>query len=154
MDDRKIEVLLAAIRVGSFSKAAEELHCTQSAVTQTINALEKELHCKVLNRSHCGISLSSVGEALLPAILETEKSLRKLKEQAKTLSQGTSLPIRIGAFSSISNTWLPKRLLEYQKSHPDVIFDIRIGTDNLSDWLLTGEIDLALGDQKRLQKFP
>lgn len=146
-------MLLTTIRTGSFSKAANELNCTQSAVTQTINALEKELNCKILKRDHSGISLSHLGEALLPAILDADKSLRTLMEQATIISQGKSLPIRIGAYSSIANTWLPKLLPEYQTTHPDVIFDIRVGADTLSDWLLKGEIDLALGDINRMRAF-
>ncbi len=66
MDDYKIHVLLAAIRTGSFRKAALELNCTQSAVTQAMNSLENELGCKVLLRNHNGIRLTSAGEELLP----------------------------------------------------------------------------------------
>ena len=43
MDNRKIQVFLATIRLGSFNKAAEELHMTQSAVTQSMNHFEDEL---------------------------------------------------------------------------------------------------------------
>ena len=66
MDDYKIHVLLAAIRTGSFRKAALELNCTQSAVTQAMNSLENELGCKVLLRNHNVIRLTSAGEELLP----------------------------------------------------------------------------------------
>lgn len=153
MDNRKIEVLLTTIRTGSFSKAANELNCTQSAVTQTINALENELNCKLLVRNHSGISLSEIGEILLPTIIEVDRSLRNLQVQADILSKGKTLPIRIGSFSSISNTWLPKLLQEYQKEHSEITFDIKIGTDILSSWLLSGEIDVALGDVERLRAF-
>ncbi len=153
MDNRKIEVLLATIRTGSFSKAASELNCTQSAVTQTVNALESELNCKLLNRTHTGISLSELGEKLLPSILDVDRSIKCLFQQSKMLSEGKTPPIRIGAFSSISNTWLPKLLQSYQGEHPDVSFDIKIGTDIISNWLLNGDIDLALGDVERLHAF-
>lgn len=61
MDDYKIHVLLTAIRTGSFRKAALELNCTQSAVTQAMNSLENELGCKVLQRNHNGIRLTPAG---------------------------------------------------------------------------------------------
>ena len=64
MDDRKLQVLLATIRTGSFSKAAQELNCTQSAVTQMMNSLEDEINCKVLKRTHSGAKLTLAGEKL------------------------------------------------------------------------------------------
>lgn len=153
MDDRKLEVLLAAVRTGSFSKASEELNCTQSAVTQTINSLENELNLKLLERSHRGIKLTESGEQLYPYIVDTERSLRQLKEQSERISSGKTIPLRIGSFSSISSTWLPKRIQEYQKKHPDISFDLRIGTDDLAELLLVGEIDLVIGDRMRLHAF-
>ena len=86
MDKRHLDTLIAAVRTGSFSKASEELHCTQSAVTQSINALENELNCKLLIRSHKGIVLSETGELLYPFVLEAEKSLALLQKQAIRLS--------------------------------------------------------------------
>lgn len=153
MDKRHLDTLIAAVRTGSFSKASEELHCTQSAVTQSINALENELNCKLLIRSHKGIVLSETGELLYPFVLEAEKSLALLQKQAIRLSAKKKRPLRIGAFSSIANTWLPKMIQRYQEIHADVEFDIRISTDQLSAWLANGMIDIALGDSDRLKGF-
>lgn len=153
MDDRKLEVLLTTLRTGSFSKAAQELNCTQSAVTQMMNSIENELCCKILERNHNGIKLTSAGEMLYPLIVEAEASLRRLMEQAMQIADGRALPIRIGSFSSISNTWLPRILQDYHEEHSDTTFDIRIGTDDIARWLLNGEIDLALGDADRCRAF-
>lgn len=153
MDDRKLETLLATIRTGSFSKAAGELCCTQSAVTQMMNSLESELGCRILERNHNGVKLTDVGENLLPYIIEADASLTRLMKYANRLAEGKTIPIRIGSFSSISNTWLPKVIQLYQNTHPDVSFDIRIGSNYITDWLLNGEIDLALGDEDRCRAF-
>lgn len=61
MDNRKLHTLITALRTGSFNKAAQELNCTQSAVTQMMNALENELGCKLLSRSHSGVRLTPAG---------------------------------------------------------------------------------------------
>ena len=153
MDDYKIHILLTAIRTGSFSKAALELNCTQSAVTQAMNSLENELGCKVLQRSHNGIRLTPVGEELLPLLVEADASLARLSQRARQSAAGLSAPLRIGAFSSISSTWLPKVLQEYHALHPETAFDIQVGTDTLSGWLLHGSVDLALGDSVRCRAF-
>ena len=153
MDDYKIRVLLTALRAGSFRKAAAELNCTQSAVTQAMNSLEDELGCKILQRSHNGIRLTPAGEELLPLVIEADASLTRLAERARQVSAGTAAPLRIGAFSSIASTWLPKVLQEYHALYPQTTFDIRVGTDTLADWLLNGSIDLALGDPARCRAF-
>ena len=153
MDDYKIHVLLAAIHTGSFRKAALELNCTQSAVTQAMNSLENELGCKVLLRNHNGIRLTPAGEELLPLLMEADASLTRLSERARQVAGGLSAPLRIGAFSSISNTWLPKVLQEYHALYPKVTFDIQVGTNTLADWLLKGAVDLALGDPVRCRSF-
>jgi DNA-binding transcriptional LysR family regulator len=153
MDTIKLETLLATIRTGSFSKAAKELHCTQSAVSQMMNALENELGCRVLVRTHEGVTLSGAGETLFPSIVEAAGALEKLKREARLITQGKALPIRLGSFSSISNTWLPALLQGYEVLHPDVNFNIQIGTDAITDWLMTGKIDVALGDDERCRAF-
>ncbi len=153
MDDDKISILLTAIHTGSFRKAALELHCTQSAVTQAMNSLENELGCRVLQRNHNGIQLTPAGEELLPLFVEADASLRRLADRARQLAKGAFAPLRIGVFSSISSTWLPKVLQEYHARYPEVTFDIRVGTDTLADWLLHGTIDLALGDPVRCRAF-
>ncbi len=153
MDSYKIHVLLTALRTGSFRKAAIELNCTQSAVTQSMNSLENELGCKVLLRNHNGIRLTPEGEELLPLFMEADASLMRLGERARQLAGGSPAPLRIGAFSSISSTWLPRLLQEYHQLYPEIRFDIQVGIDRLSEWLLNGSIDLALGDTARCHAF-
>jgi len=153
MDDRKIRALLTTLRTGSFSKAAIELNCTQSAVTQMMNALENELECKILARSHTGVRLTPVGEELYPLLVEAEAALRRLTNHARILSKGTGTTIRIGSFASISSTLLSQLLRTYQEANPDVSFDIRISTNELPNWLAEDKIDLALGDAHRCRDF-
>lgn len=153
MDHYKIYALLTAIRTGSFRKAAQELNCTQSAVTQAMNSLENELGCKVLQRNHNGIRLTPFGEELFPLFVDADASMTRLAERAQQLSKGVLVPLRIGAFSSISSTWLPEVLQTYHTLYPNTTFDLRVGTDILSDWLNKGTIDLALGDSVRCQGF-
>ncbi|MCI7539554.1 MAG: LysR family transcriptional regulator [Veillonellaceae bacterium] len=153
MDDIRLRTLLAAVRLGSFSKAAAELHTTQSAISQTMRRLEDELGCQLLARTHAGVALTDEGRALLPALLAADAALARVKEEAAALRRGQEPPIAIGAFSSISNTCLPRFLKGYQTAHPRVRYRIFIGTDILSEWLLAGKIDIALGDETRLGNF-
>jgi len=149
MDSRKIEIFLVTLEAGSFSRSAEKLHCTQSAVTQAINSLENELGFKVLNRSHKGVTLTKAGERILPRIQDVNDSLMHLFEETKYISTGNGRPLRIGAFASIANNWLPQKIQLYQTIHPQARFEITIGTEKLKDMLEDGKLDIALGDFKQ-----
>ena len=148
MDDHKIEVFLTTVRCGSFTRAAEELHCSQSAITQSMSSMEKELGCRLLKRHHSGVVLTSQGEALMPLVLETEDAMRRLRMEATSLSEAKNRPIRIGTYSSVANTFLPALIRKYQEIHPEASFQIRIGCDSLNRWLLEDEVDLILADEQ------
>ena len=62
MDTRKLESLIAAAELGSFTKAAQILGYTQSGLTHMMKSLEQELGVQLLVRSHTGISLSHAGK--------------------------------------------------------------------------------------------
>ena len=145
VDDRKLEVFVAAVEEGSFSKAAQRCHCTQSAVTQLMNALEAELGCKVLVRTHAGVKLTEDGEALFPAVRNAYDALSELSRVAHRLLRSSS-HLRIGAYSSIAATWLPEAIISFKKDYRESEFEVRTGSKNLGDLLKAGEIDIALCD--------
>ncbi len=152
MDDRKLQVFLAVIEHGSFSKASEHLNCTQSAVTQTINRLEQELNCRLLARHHSGVQLTAAGEELLPELKAAWESLDQLRSHASQMSDAAGSRLRIGAFSSIANTWLPQIMRSYREARPGISLDLKIGTGDLEDLLFRNKIDIALGDHIRLSR--
>lgn len=65
MDTRYLKTLVATVETGSFSKAAEELHLTQSAVSQRVKFLEERFGHKLLDRSGAKLALTSAGELVL-----------------------------------------------------------------------------------------
>ena len=80
MDTKKLESLLVAAELGSFTKAAQILGYTQSGLTHMMKALEQEMGVQLLVRSHTGISLAPAGKQLLPTIqrlLDAEKVMQK-----------------------------------------------------------------------------
>lgn len=147
MDDRKIETLLSTIRHGSFSKAAIDLCCTQSAVTQTMNAFESEIGFKLLKRSYNGVTLTPDGEEIYPNIVEVYEAMNRMKQNANRISSGRDTPLRIGAFSSISNNKLGRIIGRFQREHPDIGITLNIATKELHKWLVHGDVDIIIGDE-------
>ena len=67
MDTRKLEALLTAVELGSFTRAAEVLGYTQSGLTHMMNSLEKDVGFPVLVRSRSGVRLTPAGQRIFPA---------------------------------------------------------------------------------------
>ena len=67
MDSRKLEILMTAVDLGSFSKAAEVVGYTQSGLTHLVDSLEREIGLTLVQRDHSGIALTET-PALLPII--------------------------------------------------------------------------------------
>lgn len=145
VDDRKLEVLIAAVETGSFNKAAVRCHCTQSAVTQLVNAIESELGCKLVERSHAGVRLTEAGAALMPQVKSAHEALCQLKATAEGMVRENTR-LRIGAYASIASSWLPDAVAAFGWEHPEAYVEIRIGSSNLAALLRAGDIDMALCD--------
>ncbi|MBP5750940.1 MAG: LysR family transcriptional regulator, partial [Firmicutes bacterium] len=98
----KYEVFLKSAQLGNFTRAAEELNITQSGVSHTVAALEKELGLNLLIRSKGGVTLTADGAALLPyvqALCEEERRVLEKAQELRGLETGT---IRIASFTSVA----------------------------------------------------
>ncbi len=140
----KYQTLMAVVDAGSLTRAAETLGCTQSAVSHSIDALEKELGFPLLRRSRAGVRLTLEGERLLPAVrgyLAAAESLRQTASSIRGLESGT---VRIGAFTSVAVHWLPAVLKEFQRDYPRVDFRLLNGDyHDVEQWLTDGSVDVG-----------
>ena len=149
MDCRKLEVLLRAVELGSFSAAAAHMGYTQSGVTHMMNALEQEIGFPVLHRSHAGVHLTAEGERLLPHIRELVRSDERLRQEAADILGVETGNIRIGTFSSISMHWLPEIIELFEGRYPDINLEILEGeTREMRLWLEEGVTDLCFSSRK------
>ncbi len=136
MDINKIEVILCALKMGSFSKAAEKYSYTPSALSHIATSLESEIGIKFIKRTHSGIEADNVEVVkALQKICETKNYIQSLAKNEKRLSVGT--------YSSVSKYLLPSIIKSYRKAHPDVQVDITV-VNSLSQ-LLDKDIDVLFG---------
>lgn len=140
----KYQVLAAVVEQGSLTRAAQQLGCTQSAVTHSIDALERELGFAVVRRGRAGVSLTAEGERLIPAVRDLLSGMERLKQTAaaiRGLDYGT---VRLGAFTSVAVHWLPAVLKEFQTDYPNVEFSLFNGDyHDVEQWLSDGSVDLG-----------
>lgn len=124
MDTKKYEALLESARLGSFTKAAQELGYTQSGLTHMMNALEQELGFPLLERGHYGTRLTERGGELEPAILQFVEAGKALEAQIDAVRRQESQSVRVGAYSSMAVHWLPAILQRFRDICPNVRVDV------------------------------
>lgn len=140
----RYEIFLKVIEKGSFTKAADSLGYTQSAVSQMIQSLEEELSTTLISRSRKGIRLTSDGEQFLPYIKKVCYAHRELIEKSKEMQGLESGNIRIGTFSSVSSNWLPVLIKDFKKTYPSVHFQLQQGEyTSIIQYIKEGSVDFG-----------
>lgn len=113
-----LRVFDCVARLKSFSKAADELHVSQSAVSRQISLLEDYLGVQFFHRDRAGIRLTAAGERYYddigPAFERIALATRRLNGAA------TEDHLRLRVYSTFAAKWLVRRLADFQREHPDV----------------------------------
>ncbi|PCD00274.1 LysR family transcriptional regulator [Halopseudomonas pelagia] len=145
MDTANLSAFLAVAEHASFSRAAEQLHLTQPAISKRIATLEQQLDARLFDRIGRHISMTEAGRALKPraeqiitALKDTRRALGNLSSQVQgRLSMATSHHIGLHR--------LPPVLRTYTAAYPDVALDIDfLDSEVAYDKVLHGEIELAV----------
>lgn len=140
----RYEIFMKVVNKGSFTKAAEELGYTQSAVSQMVKALEDELSTTLISRSRKGITLTPDGKQYLPFIKQLYNSYRELKEKHKEMLGLEEGLIRIGTFSSVSCHWLPSLIKDFKQIYPSVHFVLQQGDyTSIVNYVNEGSVDFG-----------
>ena len=144
MNTSKYETFLATIEAGSLTQAAENLGCTQSAVSHSIASLETELGFPLITRSRGGVKLTEEGEKLLPAVRSLMASAESLEQTASSIRGLQSGTVRIGAFTSVAVHWLPPILKRFQTDYPNADFRLLNGDyHDVDQWVQDGSVDIG-----------
>lgn len=118
-----LQAFECAARHQNFSRAAEELHLTQSAVSRQIADLEQQTGLKLFERVRQRVILSEAGERLLPDVKQLLAQAERLMIGAVATGQmATSL--RIATLPTFGGKWLVPRLGRFLSSHPNVAISI------------------------------
>jgi len=150
VDSKKLEILMTAADLGSFTKASEVVGYTQSGLTHMMDALEREVGFPLLQRNHNGIQLSEQGAMLMPAIREFLQANANLENQIRAIASRKNEVIRVAAYSSIAMHWMPELLYRFKRICPDINVDLRMVDHALEPFELLekGETDLILASRQ------
>jgi DNA-binding transcriptional LysR family regulator len=145
LDVKRMRVLSEVVRTGSFSAAADSLHLSQSAVSQQVAALEKEVGMQLLERTSDGPKLTAAGETLMS---HADAVITRLAEAERELSGIAGLEggrLRVISFPTASATLMTRALSEFRRRFPNVELQLAEGEPEESlPAIRRGDYDLAL----------
>ena len=147
MLDYRVHTFLAVCRAGTFTRAAEELHISQPAVSQHIRQLEGRYGCALFIKMGHGMDLTPAGQTLYQACACAENDETRLQAEIEALATARSErpPLRLGCTRTIADYAAPRLLAAHLARHPDERILMRTGnTAELVSLIDRGEIDFAL----------
>ena len=140
----RYDIFSKVIEVGSFTQAAKALGYSQSAISQTVKALEEELGTALVFRGKEGVSLTADGEGYLPYIRAICGAQEALAQKKRELQGLENCVIRIGSFTSISRNILPQLMQQFKLAYPGAHFELLQGDyGTIGQWVREGTVDFG-----------
>lgn len=144
MDIRQLEAVAAVARLGSFTRAAEELFVAQPALSATVRRLEDELGLRLFDRTTRRVALTPAGEAFVRRAERVLGDLREMRAEMADHAGAARGRLRVGAWYTV-DPWLPEMLSPFHAAHPAVEVTVReVNSDRMLDLLRAGDLDVAL----------
>ena len=118
MDLRKLEIFQAVAAAGSFSRAAEQLHMAQPAVSIAIRKLEGSLGVTLFDRSQRQPQLTAEGRQVLARAASLLREAEALRQSGHALQNLLTGELVLASPSMLATYFLPDLLLEFLRDHP------------------------------------
>ncbi len=156
MDLRQLKHFMALADAKNFNRASESVGLTQSALTQSISKLEKELDLQLFIRSKTGSVLTKHGRRLLDHAKVISGQFEAANTELKARARHLRTEVRVGVINSLSDEILIRAVSMFQSAYPD--YNVKIVKDwspSLAAQLAEGEIDFAfLSDHFMARDMP
>lgn len=136
-----VRVFDAAARHLNFSRAADELSVTQSAVSRQVKALEDQLGIALFERSGPVLRLTGAGETYRIKVAEALTLVRRATAEVR--SAATAPALTISVLASFASKWLVPRLGDFEREHPDISLRLAAGYQ-LIDFATDVDFDAAI----------
>jgi DNA-binding transcriptional LysR family regulator len=139
-----LRALIAIIEEGGFSRGADRIGVSQSAVSHAIRGLEFAIGSPLIERQRGNLELTPVGMKVAEearTVLQAIDRLRRLKQD-----RNVSGTVRVGVVASVASRIAPAALRDLRRNFPDIRLDIWDGTDQeVREWARNDLIDVGIG---------
>ena len=143
--DQYLEVFIKVVEKQNFSKAGEELHMTQPAVSQYIKALEESVGTRLLERSSRYVYLNQAGEIVYRHAKEILALYAKMQTSLDDLTNHARGSISIGASYTFGEYILPRIIAKLRKNYPLIMPSVKIqNTQQIIELVAAHQIDIGI----------
>ncbi len=146
MELRHLRYLLAIAEEANFTRAAEKLFVSQSALSQQIQALEQEVGTVLLDRSKRGVRLTAAGVVLQH---HAQRVLRELDQASVAMQELEGLQrgeLRVGVVQTVNDYLLPSLVTRFNACYPQIKLSVEeLSADEIEARLENGDIQVGLG---------
>lgn len=150
MNIRNLEYFIKVVDTNSFTKAAEELFISQSAISQQIKALEDELGFPLMIRNRKGFELTQAGKYLYIEGKNIIANIKEIENHATYISKNNNKELKIGHVVNYGYQELKKALRIFSAKYPEIKISIKDGThDTISANNINDVTDIMIGDQRK-----
>ncbi|MGG2015572.1 LysR family transcriptional regulator [Bacillus sp. S10(2024)] len=156
----RYEVLQKVVELGNFTRAAEQLNMTQSAVSHAISSLEKEFGYPLLHRNkQAKIQKTAFTNRILPHIRQILNSESIIKQEISLQNKQLEGTLKIGAFTSAASQIFPKMLSQFKENYSEIKVILFEGTYvEIVEWIHNSTVDVGFiieeNTKKQFQSIP
>jgi len=142
LDWDRVRIFHAVAAAGSFTKAADRLGLSQSAISRQIGALEESIGTALFHRHARGLILTEQGDVLLAAAEEIAKKIATVETTLSEVRDEAAGHLKINTTIGIGTVWLTSHLFDFRARYPDITLELVV-TDSEVD-LSMREADVAI----------
>jgi len=150
---RHVRAFLKVAELESFTRAAAELHVSQSALTVQVKQLEDELGVLLFDRNKRGVAITAAGRDLLGPLQRLVLDTEAIVSYARDISAVRTGNISIAALPTIAANLLPRAMHAFLKTSPEVRITVRdVVADTVRELVAKRVVDFGLGTANRQDK--
>lgn len=120
LDLKRLHQVMTIVRTGSISRAAEELHMTQPALSRSISALEDRYNVRIFDRGRGGASLTTAGKLIVAEAEPLLRQARSVEHNFRLYSSGEAGRIAFGMGPLMASLLLPPLSLHFLQQRPNL----------------------------------
>jgi DNA-binding transcriptional LysR family regulator len=146
LSTRQMRAFLHVARIGNFTRAAEHAHITQAGLSILVREMERQLGCRLFDRTTRRVALTPAGRKLLPVVERMVGDLDEIAAQLGSDGDAARRSVRVAATPLVSSNLLPQVFKALRAAHPQIgfkLFDADLR--DVEAMVAAGEVDLGLG---------
>ncbi|OLF52928.1 LysR family transcriptional regulator [Pseudomonas chlororaphis] len=152
MNLKALRYCVEVARESSFTKAAQNLHVAQPALSMAVSRLEDELGVVLFNRATRQVSLTAEGKLFLARVESCLLGLDGARRELNDLSQRQSGEIRVGVPPMYGIRHIPELLMQFREQYPGIAMHVVEGSaQEIGERLAKRDIDVALLESRRVE---